>query len=122
MVKGIPTTSSCCHLRSTLPVCSTASSRSIAGGGWHSLCRMNTDTDQYVMKIVILSSLYCVHYLNLNIHVIVQMIKSLKILLSSRSEDGKTVGYVEKLFDSEDGSVAINNNLFVGCYLLLNLP
>ena len=45
IVWGFPTTFSFCHLRSTLPVSSIASSRSMAGGGWQSLYRMNADTE-----------------------------------------------------------------------------
>lgn len=48
------------------------------------------------------------------------MIKHLKNLLSRRDEDGDTVDYVENLFDSEDGLIAVNNSLFVGSYPLLN--
>ena len=47
------------------------------------------------------------------------MIKYLKIMLSRRAEDGTVVDYVENVFDSEDGLTAINQNLFVGSYLLL---
>lgn len=49
------------------------------------------------------------------------MIKHLKILLSRKADDGTSVDYVENLFNSEDGSTVINNNLFVGSHLLLNI-
>ena len=49
-----------------------------------------------------------------NLYLCVQMIKHLKILLSRRAEGGTAIDYVEKLIDSEDGLVAIDNNLFVG--------
>ena len=81
----------------------------MAGGGWHSLCRMNTDTEQYVLSWYIL-------IITLTYHM--QMIKHLKILLS-RVENGSTIDYAEKSFDTEDGSGAIDVNLFVGSSLLL---
>ena len=99
-VPGFPTTSSCCHLRSILPMCSTASSKSMAGGGWHSLYRMNTDIKLYVVTL----------YTTLTLPWKIQMIAALKHMLSY--EDSRPITYVETIIDYEN-DIVTSDKLFV---------
>ena len=85
----------------------------MAGGGWHSLCRMKKDTNQYILINNIIAPCiesYCVYIGNLYS----QTMQFLKQLLSSNSSSD--ISIVESIHDAEDIGLSSLDTVLVSAW------